>query len=188
MVVSDPKTIKQFRTVFEADGLTDLGKKEAKDEDESRGSNAVLPPASAAASVVAADAFVPVAFDEIAWPAGTTATWLRPPRRMPKPEPSAPGGGREPAAFLGLFHNLADDVKHLPRRNSLILPPAALLALAVHPADGSVNRHFLGSGRVGRFFVPAKSSAALAVQSERAPPTASAGRADRTASGTWAWV
>src|SRR4051794_29189461 len=45
-----------------------------------------------------------------------------------------------------LGHNLADDVKHIPRRNSLYwLAGGSALALAIHPEDGSINRRLLGS-------------------------------------------
>ena len=46
-----------------------------------------------------------------------------------------------------LAHNLVDDVKHMPRMNSLYwLAGGGALALAVHPADKTFNRHLVGSG------------------------------------------
>ncbi len=46
-----------------------------------------------------------------------------------------------------LGHNLVDDVKHLPRMNSVYwLAGGAALALAVHPADKTFNRHLVGRG------------------------------------------
>jgi len=43
-----------------------------------------------------------------------------------------------------LAHNLGDDVKHMPRRNSVYWVAAGgALALAVHPADHSINAHLV---------------------------------------------
>src|SRR6266567_1555427 len=43
-----------------------------------------------------------------------------------------------------LGHNLADDVKHIPRRNSLYwLGGGVGLALAVHPIDTKLNAHLV---------------------------------------------
>jgi hypothetical protein len=52
-----------------------------------------------------------------------------------------------PRGFVStLFDNLVEDVKHLPRRNSMFfVAGGAGLAAAVHPADKFVNRHLLGS-------------------------------------------
>ncbi len=54
--------------------------------------------------------------------------------------------GKPVRAFLpALIHNLGDDVKHIPRRNSLYwLGGGAALALAVHPADKDLNAHLVG--------------------------------------------
>jgi membrane-associated phospholipid phosphatase len=47
--------------------------------------------------------------------------------------------------FSALGHNLADDVKHIPRRNSAYwLAGGAGLALAVHPIDKKLNAHLVG--------------------------------------------
>jgi len=47
--------------------------------------------------------------------------------------------------FSALGHNLADDVKHMPRRNSAYwLAGGAGLALAVHPVDKKLNAHLIG--------------------------------------------
>src|SRR5262245_1859437 len=49
------------------------------------------------------------------------------------------------AFFPALVHNLGDDVKHIPRRNSAYwLAGGAALALAVHPADKDLNAHLVG--------------------------------------------
>ena len=45
-----------------------------------------------------------------------------------------------------LVHNLGDDVKHIPRRNSLYwLGGGAALALAVHPEDRKINARLVNS-------------------------------------------
>src|SRR5262245_2769607 len=95
-----------------------------------------LLPASAAADVTA-DVFVPVAIDEIAWPPATAATSLQAPQE-PAPTPSAPEQvAAEARSFFSiLVHNLGDDLKHLPRRNSVYFAAGGgALALAVHPYD-----------------------------------------------------
>ena len=51
--------------------------------------------------------------------------------------------------FSSLLHNLGDDFKHMPRRNSLYwLAGGGALALAVHPADQHINAHLLGEDRL----------------------------------------
>jgi membrane-associated phospholipid phosphatase len=46
-----------------------------------------------------------------------------------------------------LTHNLGDDVRHIPRKNSVYwLALGGGLALAVHPIDDDLNPHFVGSG------------------------------------------
>jgi membrane-associated phospholipid phosphatase len=58
-----------------------------------------------------------------------------------------PAAGTKPvrAFFPALIHNLGDDVKHIPRRNSMYwLGGGAALALAVHPADKDLNSHLVG--------------------------------------------
>ena len=49
--------------------------------------------------------------------------------------------------FSSLGHNLVDDVKHMPRMNSVYwLAGGGALALAVHPMDKTFNQHLVGSG------------------------------------------
>src|SRR4051794_12579826 len=67
-------------------------------------------------------------------------------QQPPATEPEHPAAsGEEPAkptrGFISaLGHNLLDDVKHVPRRNSAYwLAGGGALALAVHPADHSIN-------------------------------------------------
>src|ERR1041385_1780533 len=54
-----------------------------------------------------------------------------------------------------LFHNLGDDIKHTPRRNSVyVLAAGAIASFAAHPADHLVNRHLVGSPAADKFFAP----------------------------------
>jgi len=70
---------------------------------------------------------------------------------------SAPTKEKARSFFSTLAHNLVDDVRHLPRRNSVyFLAGGSALALAVHPADKKINRHLLGSPAWDHFFVPGK--------------------------------
>jgi len=61
------------------------------------------------------------------------------------PQTAAAGeeGHKETRGFFSsLGHNLADDVKHIPRRNSLYWLAGGIgLAAAVHPIDHSFNQH-----------------------------------------------
>jgi membrane-associated phospholipid phosphatase len=84
----------------------------------------------------------------------------------PKPQdpaqkpPAAVGeaGTKPTRSFLSaLGHNLKDDVKHLPRKNSVyFLAGGSALALAVHPNDNKINRRLEGSGAAETFFKPGK--------------------------------
>jgi len=86
-----------------------------------------------------------------------------------RPAATAPADQNPPAAsgeeghketrgfFSALGHNLADDVKHIPRRNSVYwLAGGTALALAVHPEDGKINRRLLGKPGLDKLFVPGK--------------------------------
>ena len=56
-----------------------------------------------------------------------------------------------------LGHNLKDDVKHLPRKNSAyFLAGGGALALLVHPNDNKINRRLEGSGAAETFFKAGK--------------------------------
>jgi membrane-associated phospholipid phosphatase len=82
--------------------------------------------------------------------------------------PAPPADPQKPPAAVGeegtkptrnfvsaLVHNLGDDIKHLPRQNSVYwLAGGGALALAVHPADDKVNRHFAGTGATDSFWKP----------------------------------
>jgi len=86
------------------------------------------------------------------------------PATQKPPDPTDPGQ-KPPAAvgekgtkptrsfFPALIHNLGDDVKHLPRKNSAyFLVGGGALALAIHPEDNKINRRLEGSGNAERFF------------------------------------
>jgi hypothetical protein len=76
-----------------------------------------------------------------------------------------------------LYHNLIDDVKHLPRRNSVyFLAGGGAAALAVHPIDHSLNARLEGSGVAGAFFAPGKYIGATEVQISVAAVTYVLGR------------
>jgi membrane-associated phospholipid phosphatase len=77
-----------------------------------------------------------------------------------KPEQVAVGeeSGKSNRGFArALFHNLADDLKHIPRRNSLYwLGAGAAMSAAIHPADDYINEHLAGSDFADTFFAPGK--------------------------------
>jgi membrane-associated phospholipid phosphatase len=70
--------------------------------------------------------------------------------------------GEEPAKptrkFVpALFHNLGDDVKHIPRKNTLYwLAWGTAASLAIHPADDWVNNHLSTSESAKDVFVLGK--------------------------------
>lgn len=78
----------------------------------------------------------------------------------PKPEqpPAAVGeAGKKPVRNFpsALVHNLGDDFKHMPRKNSLYwLAGGTAVALAVHPADDSINAHLSTSSSANVLFKP----------------------------------
>jgi membrane-associated phospholipid phosphatase len=64
--------------------------------------------------------------------------------------------------FPALFHNLADDVKHIPRKNSLYwLAAGSGLALAVHPKDDELLRRMDGAGTAEGIFKVGKVAGSL---------------------------
>jgi membrane-associated phospholipid phosphatase len=59
--------------------------------------------------------------------------------------------------FSALGHNMVDDVKHMPRRNSAYwLAGGTAMALAIHPSDGKINRRLLGKPGLDKVFIPGK--------------------------------
>src|SRR5438876_5126615 len=74
--------------------------------------------------------------------------------------PAAVGeeGVKPTRGFLSsLGHNLVDDVKHVPRWNTVYwLAGGGALAAAVHPEDGKINRRLAGNSTVDTMFKPGK--------------------------------
>ena len=68
-------------------------------------------------------------------------------------EPAKPTRSFIPA----LFHNLGDDIKHIPRKNTIYwLAAGTAASLAVHPADDYLNNHLSTSPEAKDFFVVGK--------------------------------
>jgi hypothetical protein len=66
--------------------------------------------------------------------------------------------------FPALVHNLGDDVKHIPRKNSLYWVAAGgALALAVHPKDDEINSRMSDSDTARSIFKPGKYLGSLGV-------------------------
>lgn len=90
----------------------------------------------------------------------TGALAQNPPASPPDPQKPPAAVGEEPTkptrSFASaLVHNLGDDIKHLPRQNTVYwLAGGGVLALAVHPFDDDINRHFEGAGAADKFFKP----------------------------------
>jgi hypothetical protein len=84
----------------------------------------------------------------------------QPPQDPQQKPPAAVGEeGKKPTRSFAssLVHNLGDDVKHMPRRNSIYwLAGGSALALVVHPNDNKINRRLEGSGAAETFFKPGK--------------------------------
>jgi membrane-associated phospholipid phosphatase len=91
--------------------------------------------------------------------------------------------GEEPAKptrsfFPALAHNLVDDVKHIPRKNSLYwLAGGTALTLAVHPLDDEINDRISTSEGAKDFFVAGKYIGSLPVLMGAAASTYLIGRA-----------
>jgi len=83
----------------------------------------------------------------------------KPDQKPPDQKPPAAVGeeGKKPTrGFVrALFDNLGDDVKHMPRRNSLYwLAGGSAIALAIHPDDNVINRHLATSKAANVVFTP----------------------------------
>jgi membrane-associated phospholipid phosphatase len=81
-----------------------------------------------------------------------------PPSNPPQGQPGKVAQAEEPAkptrSFIpALFHNLGDDIKHIPRKNTLYwLGAGAAGALIIHPADDYVNNRLSTSDSAKTFF------------------------------------
>jgi membrane-associated phospholipid phosphatase len=97
---------------------------------------------------------VALVLSTIAAPIGLSAQQASPPDA---PAAQAQAKEEPQRGFVkALFVNLGDDVKHIPRKNSLYWVAAgAGLALAVHPIDDDLNAHLSGSFS-DKFFKPGK--------------------------------
>jgi membrane-associated phospholipid phosphatase len=89
----------------------------------------------------------------------STGAFAQNPQASDPQEPPAAAGeqGKKPTRnfFSALVHNLGDDVKHVPRQNSIYwLAGGGAAALAIHPLDDNVNSHFAGSGTADAFWKP----------------------------------
>ncbi len=93
-------------------------------------------------------------------------------RQDPLPEPQKPT-----RSFMdALGHNLLDDIKHLPRRNSLYwVVGGGFAAYAVHGLDDDLNRRLLGSD-ISNAFIPGKYIGSTEVQIGAALTTYMVGR------------
>jgi len=112
-------------------------------------------------SVQASSTFVPASLGPLTFDTDPVTLDVTRGDQETAPEPTK----RTRSFFDALYHNVVDDVKHLPRRNSLyFLAGGGALALAVHPIDHSLNAHLEGSGSVGTFFAPGQYVGATYVQ------------------------
>jgi membrane-associated phospholipid phosphatase len=80
----------------------------------------------------------------------SSANAQQPPAAPPRPTPRHTG-------IKATLKGLITDVKHLPsRQNLLITGIGAGAALAVHPIDDNINKHFAGTGSAHSFFLPGR--------------------------------
>jgi PAP2 superfamily len=83
----------------------------------------------------------------------------KPPQDPQKPPVAVAEAATKPTRgfFSSLGHNLKDDVKHLPRKNTLyFLAGGGAATLAIHPEDNKINRRLQGLGAADTFFKPGK--------------------------------
>lgn len=79
------------------------------------------------------------------------------PPKKDQPPAAVGEAGKKPIKDFpsALVHNLGDDFKHMPRKNSLYwLIGGSAVALAVHPADKSINAHLATSASANVLFKP----------------------------------
>jgi membrane-associated phospholipid phosphatase len=84
-----------------------------------------------------------------------------PPQQSPSGPKKVAAGEEEKKPHRGftgtLLHNLGDDLKHIPRRNSLYwLAAGTAMSAGIHPADDYINEHLSGSDFADGFFAPGK--------------------------------
>jgi len=114
-----------------------------------------------------------IAATQIGLPERLAAQEANEPALTPHPPPGETGqevaAGEEPAKptrsfFPALAHNLFDDVKHIPRRNSLYwLAAGTGLSLAVHPLDDTLNDRLSTSATAKNVFIAGKYIGSLPV-------------------------
>jgi len=82
----------------------------------------------------------------------------QPPSTPPQGQGQKVAQAEEPAkptrSFIpALFHNLGDDIKHIPRKNTLYwLAAGTVSSLAIHPADDNINDRLSNSDSAKTFF------------------------------------
>lgn len=100
-------------------------------------------------------------------PSAALAQGTPPPAQGGDGEKTAQGeeGAKQTRRFFpALFHNLGEDLRHIPRKNSLYwLAAGSALALAVHPEDKDINRRLVGSNMADNLFKPGKFIGSLPV-------------------------
>jgi membrane-associated phospholipid phosphatase len=107
-----------------------------------------------------------------------------PPPAAQTPATPAPGEGPTRSFLSALLHNLGDDLKHMPRKNTLYwLAAGSGLALAVHPEDNTLNRRLRGSDVADALFTPGKYVGSLPVLVATATTTYLVGRAKHSRRG-----
>ena len=100
-----------------------------------------------------------IAFLMLLWPALALAQ-SEPAEQQPKknqPPASVGEAGKKPVRNFpsALIHNLGDDFKHMPRRNSLYwLAGGSPVAPAIHPEDTKINRRLATSRSANALFKP----------------------------------
>jgi membrane-associated phospholipid phosphatase len=73
------------------------------------------------------------------------------PPKTDQPPAAVGEAGKKPVRNFpsALIHNLGDDLKHMPRKNSVYwLAGGSAIALAVHPEDQKINGHLATSSRL----------------------------------------
>ena len=109
----------------------------------------------------------------------------------PKQEPVKAAPASSQRNFVSsLVHNLGDDLKHIPRRNSLYwLADGTAGALAIHPLDDNINERLVGSDVADALFKPGKVIGSTPFVLGVATITyIVAVRMTRPRPGTWAWI